>query len=116
MDIVITVASSFIKFVAHRWPQKGAILDYNTPHVDLEPADPSKTIITVDFKNLLIEYSRDERPDLRRLNVPVEKTLAEKIMFWRKVGYYYKRRPGYDSFIRGLSRIPNTLLYLYSSE
>lgn len=58
-DTIITLAAAFIKFVATTWPKKGAHLDYNTPHVDLEPADSSKTILTVDFKNLLIEYSRD---------------------------------------------------------
>lgn len=69
--MVVTIASSFIKFMAHRWPQKAVLLDYNSPHVDAQPADPSKTIITMDFKNILIEYSRDERPDFTKLHIPV---------------------------------------------
>lgn len=37
-------------------------------------------------------------------------------MFWREVGYFYKRRSGYDQFLKTLSKIPNVLLYIYTRE
>ena len=55
---------------------------------------------------------------MRQLILPegqIKKTFWDKLCFWRKVGYFYRRRPGYDAFIRALSRIPNSLLYLYTS-
>ncbi len=53
-DMLVSVASSFVRYIAHKLPRKEIKIDYNTPHQDHVPADPSKTIITVDFKNILI--------------------------------------------------------------
>jgi hypothetical protein len=115
-NMAISIVSSLVRFIAYKLPKKNILLDYNTPHTEMEPVDQTKTIITVDFKNLLIETSRYEQDGLTKLNLPIAKSIWEKICFWRNVGYYYKRRPGYDKFVKILTRIPNTLLYLYTSE
>jgi hypothetical protein len=70
----------------------------------------------MDFEGLLVEHTRFFRKDMTKLNVCVQRTWWEKLQFWREVGYFYKRRPGYDQFVRLLSRIPNTLLFIYTKE
>ncbi len=115
--MAIGLVSALVKFVAHRLPKKNIHLDYNEQQTESEPADHSKTIVTLDFKDLLIKTSRYERDDheMTKLNLPVQRTTWEKIAFWRNVGYFYKRRPGYDKFVKLLNSIPNTLLYLYTA-
>jgi hypothetical protein len=73
-NMAIGLVSTFVKFVAHRLPKKNIHLDYNEQHHDNEPVDHSKTIVTLDFKNLLIQTSRYARDDMTKLNVPVQRT------------------------------------------
>lgn len=113
-DTVIILISALLKLAIKILPQKDVELDYELDTVESTPASLEKVIIAVEFDQLLIEHSRYFRKDMTRLNVPVARTWMEKIMFWREVGYFYKRRPGYDLFLRTLSKIPNVLLYVYT--
>lgn len=114
-NMVVGLVSSFVKFVAHQLPKKHIHVDSES-HVDRLPADSAKAIVTLDFKDLLVKTSRCERSGMTKLNAFVKPTLWERILFWRNIGYYYQRRPGYSRFVQALHSIPNTLLYLYSAE
>lgn len=84
--------------------------------VMVETKDPSKAIVCVDFKNLLLEYSDRRKEGFTKLDIDKKKTFWQRLMFWQDTGYYYKKRFRADHFLRGLKRTPNTILYLYTIE
>lgn len=73
-NLAIGLAASFVKFVAHHLPKKHIQPNYEDPHTEAEPVDNTKTIITVDFKNLLVEASRYHQDGMTRLNAQVKRT------------------------------------------
>ena len=120
LTYAFTLVSRILKMFTVIIPKKkavGGMSEYEAlTNRYVSSQDPSKTIICVDFRNLLLEYSDRKRPGFTKLEVPLKKSLIQKVLFWQDVGYYYKKRIRSDQFLRSLKRIPNTILYLYTSE
>lgn len=117
LNYAATLVSKILKVLAVIIPKKKLVRgmgEYEALPRNILTQDPDKTIICVDFKNLLIEYCSRSTPGYTRLYTPVKKSIWDKLLFWRDIGYFYKKRHRSDQFLRSLKRIPKTILYLYT--